>query len=279
LSASKEAGIGPSASQDLAAAAEALAQLHNHQPDHQDDDDANELRTESSVTGHDQSPPPQYPVSEAPPSPRPPPFSSLYRDDSDSPSETCAQSSSGKFVAARALPSSNDEAEASGSAPAYAPLEPESSSADAARAFRVDPVAETKRALPRDTKGESSRKDDDAEPPPAYSEGDSPLLTFTYLMAAAGGAASIITQVQQGGPPVNAIGGAFPRIIYDPILSERQETNVRDRCWRRRDHCHGPSVSAAALSHLYFWEATAMSMRELTPFLGEPALFFRETSC
>lgn len=155
------------------------------------------------IPTREQSPPPQYPASEASSS-RPPPFSSLFYP----PDER-----SGKFPAV--------EGEASGSvvvaAPAYytctttplvtgssqQPFDPDQ------RAFR-DPVTETKRALPRDTKGESSRKDDDAEPPPAYSEGDSPLLSFAYLMAAAGGASSIITQVQQGGPPVNAIGGQSP---------------------------------------------------------------------
>lgn len=66
-------------------------------------------------------------------------------------------------------------------------------------------LAETKAALPRDTKGGQSSKDlDDGEPPPPYTEGSSPLKGFTYVMAAAGGAASIITQVQQGGPaPLN----------------------------------------------------------------------------
>ena len=71
-------------------------------------------------------------------------------------------------------------------------------------------VAETKAALPRDTKvGQSSRDLDDGEPPPPYTEGDSPLAGFTYVMAAAGGAASILTQVQQSGPaPLNtALGG------------------------------------------------------------------------
>jgi hypothetical protein len=71
-------------------------------------------------------------------------------------------------------------------------------------------VAETKAALPRDTKdGQSSKDLDDGEPPPPYTEGSSPLEGFTYVMAAAGGAASIITQVQQGGPaPLNtALGG------------------------------------------------------------------------
>ncbi|CAF9910545.1 MAG: hypothetical protein HETSPECPRED_010095 [Heterodermia speciosa] len=60
--------------------------------------------------------------------------------------------------------------------------------------------AETKAALPSDTKGQSSgRALEDAEPPPPYTEGSSPLDSFTYVMAAAGGPASLITQVQQGG--------------------------------------------------------------------------------
>lgn len=68
-------------------------------------------------------------------------------------------------------------------------------------ASSVHPVfAETKAALPRDTKdptGASGSKDlDDGEPPPPYSEGGSPIEGFTYIMA---GAASVITQVQQGG--------------------------------------------------------------------------------
>ncbi|KAJ3492471.1 hypothetical protein NLG97_g5371 [Lecanicillium saksenae] len=107
-------------------------------------------------------------------------------------------------------------------APAYSStVEEESTPFDpdqgAGRAFQ-DPVQETKRALPSDTKAESNGKDDDTEPPPAYSEeGDSPLQSFTYLMAAAGGTSSIITQVQQGGPPINAIGdvGADETIVMD----------------------------------------------------------------
>ncbi|CAO1605064.1 hypothetical protein XANCAGTX0491_008598 [Xanthoria calcicola] len=51
--------------------------------------------------------------------------------------------------------------------------------------------------------GESSAKsaEEKEEPPPPYTEGSSPLGSFTYVMAAAGGPASIITQVPQGGPP------------------------------------------------------------------------------
>lgn len=73
-------------------------------------------------------------------------------------------------------------------------------------------VAETKAALPRDTKeGRSNKTSDEAEPPPPYTAGSSPLDGFTYAMAAAGGgSASIITQVQQTGPaPINtALGGS-----------------------------------------------------------------------
>jgi len=71
-------------------------------------------------------------------------------------------------------------------------------------------VAETKAALPRDSKDrEGPGKDlDDGEPPPPYTEGSSPLNGLTYVMSAAGGAASIITQVQQSGPaPISTLHG------------------------------------------------------------------------
>jgi len=73
--------------------------------------------------------------------------------------------------------------------------------------------AELKAALPRDTKERAGPKDhfDDGEPPPPYTEGPSPLDSFTYVMASAGGAASIITQVSQGGGggggAISALGG------------------------------------------------------------------------
>jgi hypothetical protein len=96
-------------------------------------------------------------------------------------------------------------------APAYAPVA-------AALGLVSDPRSatevfqdETKRALPQDVKGgEPSQrsKGDEAEPPPAYTEGDSPLASFAFVMAAAGGAASLITQVQQGAPPINTLGGS-----------------------------------------------------------------------
>nr|OQO27108.1 hypothetical protein B0A51_06016 [Rachicladosporium sp. CCFEE 5018] len=72
-------------------------------------------------------------------------------------------------------------------------------------------VADTKAALPRDTK---DRQLDDGEPPPPYTEGSSPLDGFTYVMASAG---SIITQVQQGGPaPLKtALGGSDENITLD----------------------------------------------------------------
>ena len=98
--------------------------------------------------------------------------------------------------------------------PAFAPAPvsapsppPDEASANAAPPSTV--VSDTKAALSRDKQGESSGKGvDDGEPPPPYTEGFSPLDSFTYVMAAAGGAASIITQVQQtGGPPINTLGG------------------------------------------------------------------------
>ncbi|KAK3945537.1 hypothetical protein QBC46DRAFT_349408 [Diplogelasinospora grovesii] len=180
------------------------------------------------------SPPPQYPypASEASGSSSayraaPPPFSSLFT--SLLTSEEAAASilepsyEQYKHAVVDHAQDEDDEAVSTFSAPAYAPTAeqldqgfPESSNSAAAAASQFRD--ETKRALPQDTKGQSSSsKDDDAEPPPAYSEGSSPLQSFTYLMAAAGGASSIITQVQQGGPPINTIGdvGADETITMD----------------------------------------------------------------
>lgn len=179
--------------------------------------DRDAAENESAAHEAEQSPPPQYPISEASSS-RPPPFSSLFSSVQD---HHPSGEAFGKFPA---VVPEGSASSASVAAPAYGydSRAPESFDPNqaAARAFQ-DPVAETKRALPRDTKGESSRKDDDAEPPPAYSEGDSPLHAFSYVMAAAGGASSIITQVQQGGPPINAIGGEFPCQIYISIFQKR----------------------------------------------------------
>lgn len=97
---------------------------------------------------------------------------------------------------------------------AYAPAPPFEECQPPALPSASTVVADTKAALPRDTKsGQSSKDLDDGEPPPPYTEGSSPLDGFTYVMAAAGGAASIITQVQQGGPaPINtALGGMSTR--------------------------------------------------------------------
>ena len=168
------------------------------------------------------SPPPQYPASEASGTSafRPPPsFSSLFptqhQPHDSAPGSVLEPCEPYKAPVADPSEDDDDAASASAAAPAYAPPDqdvaaPESSnSASSAAALRFQD--ETKRALPRDTKGHagssSSSKDDDSEPPPAYSEGSSPLHSFTYLMAAAGGAASIITQVQQGGPSLNPLGG------------------------------------------------------------------------
>lgn len=139
---------------------------------------------------------PQHPASEAssssPPSPRPPPFSSLYF-----PPPLHLQ---------RIKAAVTEAACESVSVTAPVPSFEETLAEDDAESKAT---AETKASLPRDNKGESSGKGvDDGEPPPPYTEGSSPLESFTYVMAAAGGAASIITQVQQtGGPPINALGG------------------------------------------------------------------------
>jgi ATP-binding cassette subfamily F protein 3 len=130
-------------------------------------------------------------------SPYPPPFSSLFFPPEDAEErnklgETTEDESPPAFT----------------SAPAFT----ESSSSAAA-------VAATKAALPSDTKDGSSSKDvDDGEPPPPYSEGSSPLESFTYVMASAGGPASIITQVSQttnAGPPINTLGGSDENITLE----------------------------------------------------------------
>ncbi|MCJ1482520.1 hypothetical protein MMC06_002686 [Schaereria dolodes] len=122
-----------------------------------------------------------------PPSPRPPPFSSLYFPPPNA------------VRPVKALVTEPD----SSTLPAFAPAPPFEATPSATSVAE----AEVKTSLPPDTKGESSGKGlEDGEPPPPYTEGSSPLDGFTYVMAAAGGAASIITQVQQGGPaPVNTL--------------------------------------------------------------------------
>ncbi|CAN9376444.1 unnamed protein product [Alternaria alternata] len=130
-------------------------------------------------------------------SPYPPPFSSLFF-----PSEDAEERS-------KLGETTEDE-----SPPAFtsAPAFTESSSSAVA-------VAATKAALPSDSKDGSSSKDvDDGEPPPPYSEGSSPLESFTYVMASAGGPASIITQVSQttnAGPPINTLGGSDENITLE----------------------------------------------------------------
>jgi len=166
-----------------------------------------------AVISAQRSPPPQYPASEEGSAVSsafrpPPPFSSLFSHPGPDP-EAAASILEPFEPFKSSVADADNEASAAAAAPAYAPryqVVPESSSRALAATQFQD---ETKRALPQDTKGESSRnaKDDEAEPPPAYSEGSSPLQSFTYLMAAAGGASSIITQVQQGGPPINTLGG------------------------------------------------------------------------
>ncbi|OHE94527.1 hypothetical protein CORC01_10160 [Colletotrichum orchidophilum] len=158
----------------------------------------------SSLCG--QSPPPQYPSSEAS-TPRLPPFSFACDSFENPPEPAHGIRSTIPVTVAGSFPA----------APSYASLASNFSTEQSVPTSFDHALAETKRALPRDTKGGSSGKDDNAEPPPAYSEGPSPLQSFAFLMATAGGASSIITQVQQGGPPINAIGdvGADETIAMD----------------------------------------------------------------
>ncbi len=225
MSASQEASTGPPASSsgglDRVAVEEHAGieiaddeddELYHRQGLVRFTDDVNDALKAASLS----PPPPGYPASE-PSSSRPaspPPFSSLYVPSSPpSPPPPPPQPDPADVLEPYRLAVSDP------AAPAYAPVASSSTDQPPSTSFQE----ETKRALPRDTKreGASSRtKDDDAEPPPAYSEGSSPLQSFTYLMAAAGGAASIITQVQQGGPPVNAIGGGLPCLRSLPAAAE-----------------------------------------------------------
>ena len=111
--------------------------------------------------------------------------------------------------------------------PAHSPLSIPSASTSAL-------AQETKAALPRDTKAESSSKAaEEADPPPPYSDGSSPLDSFTYVMAAAGGPASIITQVQQTGPQQgNSLAGRFSLRLED-LTDMRILIVIYSRRWRR----------------------------------------------
>lgn len=146
--------------------------------------------------------PPQQQDEPASSADSPPPFSSHSFPSSYFPAPSPADPYKALVTAACAPEALTVLAEPSGPAPPFEETEPPAAPSSV--------VADTKAALPRDTKdGQSSKDLDDGEPPPPYTEGSSPLDGFTYVMAAAGGAASIITQVQQGGPaPINtAIGG------------------------------------------------------------------------
>ncbi|KAK5114935.1 hypothetical protein LTR62_002094 [Meristemomyces frigidus] len=138
--------------------------------------------------------------STAPPaSESPPPFSSHGFDSRYFPEPSASDPYRALVTACAATESLTALTAPSGPAP---PFEERESVASASSV-----VAETKAALPRDTK--DGKDLDDGEPPPPYTEGSSPLDGFTYVMAAAGGAASIITQVQQGGPaPLNTALGS-----------------------------------------------------------------------
>ncbi|KAJ5353603.1 Dipeptidyl-peptidase 3, partial [Penicillium brevicompactum] len=141
--------------------------------------------TDSLEEDHDYAAPPLSPASASSSSAHPPPFSSLFVSPSPDSNRAYKVTEPGP-----ACP------------PALAPPTPVEESLEPAPSSAV--VADTKASF-SEPKNEGSA--DDSEPPPPYTEGYSPLVSFTYVMAAAGGASSIITQVSQtGGPPINTLG-------------------------------------------------------------------------
>ena len=145
-------------------------------------------------------------------SPLPPPFSSLYFPTSVTGNNLPKEES---------FETQLDDPPAFSSAP---PFEDSSSCSGI--------EADTKAVLPREPKdGPGARDVDDGEPPPPYTEGSSPLDSFTYVMAAAGGAASIITQVSQGGGggPLNGLGGTLTAFILNVQVTDIMCIKVSER--------------------------------------------------
>ncbi|KAL8719364.1 MAG: hypothetical protein Q9225_003621 [Loekoesia sp. 1 TL-2023] len=135
-----------------------------------------------------------------PPIAAPPPFSTLYLP---------LERSSDHIKPAVTEPDSNPP-------PPFIPAQP----AETASPSRSTVEAETKAALPSDSKAEpSGQSAEEKEPPPPYSEGSSPLGSFTYIMAAAGGPASIITQVSPGGPAPPPGANAFSDVGPDENIN------------------------------------------------------------
>ncbi|KAI1626781.1 hypothetical protein EDD37DRAFT_605614 [Exophiala viscosa] len=142
--------------------------------------------------------------SSSPPSQRPPPFSSLnFPTDAEL-----------DRIRATITGTACDSLLASAPAPSF-----EEALAEDEVGSKAE--AETKAALPPDTKAQSSKAaPDEGEPPPPYTEGSSPLESFNFIMAAAGGAASIITQVQQSpGPPINTLGAGAGEAAADEHIT------------------------------------------------------------
>lgn len=158
--------------------------------------------------------PPHSPCSEASSSSsfsfssNPPPFSSLVFDSSSVPDPNRSKVAVTQPESAL-LPSNTSLYPASPPPPLSPPPPPSPFVEESCESEPSSIVADTKASFSREPKGEASGKSSaDDEPPPPYTEGYSPLDSFTYVMAAAGGASSIITQVQQaGGPPINTLGG------------------------------------------------------------------------
>jgi ATP-binding cassette subfamily F protein 3 len=165
--------------------------------------DSNSSEDAGIVTPAATAPPPSLPPTRSAEDPddietAPPSFSSLF----SAPDYAAATSSKASSVQPQPTPPEplpDFTAATSG---------PQPSSSSAAAAAAAAAASAVKAALPRDTKDQSQL--DDSEPPPPYFEGDSPIKSFSWIMASAGGPSSIITQVSQGsGQPIASFGGIY----------------------------------------------------------------------
>lgn len=207
--------------------------------------------------------PPVYSNPEASSSAHPPPFSSLY--------ETEEIGDPTRLENIVQFPDSNRDSPENN--PIVLPLVPACNIPDS-------PSPTNLPSAPRhsnpDSKQDGSRcpktlcsKEEELEPPPAYSEGPSPLLSFNYLMASAGGASSIITQVQQGGPPTNALGGNVHLIITGLGYGDQLTRNPppQQRCWRGRNNYNGPKVNTARSRRQYLFSTLTLERKRGTRFV------------
>jgi hypothetical protein len=188
-------------------------------------DEGHQDRSDIEPTTNPRSLPPRYPLPESSSS-HPPPFSSLYCDTPTSRIQEPNLQSFNGFAG-----SGTDATRASRLAQSCNTVALGVSASSRPTSLSgtgiSDPAASTADQPSTEIKG--APKEEDTEPPPAYSEGSSPLQSFTYVMATAGGPSSIITQVQQGGPPNNALGGQYPAKSTRLPCASANLTEFR--CW------------------------------------------------